>query len=171
MSKTHFHSVIVDDSKIGGQVECTHKEEATDLVQARRDYLWRTQMFHIAWPIKVQVQSPFLSIMQEAYIGGTRDQMNSMNRQFFMGDVEPPPRRIIAKRCDDQGMLARLHDWDITYEPARPCYQCEGRLEFIEYDYEDNATGIAQCQDCNAGWVSERWTYRCRRCNSYNSKT
>lgn len=111
-------------------------------------------------------RTTFAELLREEYVGPLRD---SLNRQLYTGKeftipVKIRPRAVIGRRCD-QGMFARLHDWEITRTEAQPCYDCGGRLE-----HGDSEGDIVPCRSCISGWVPTRWSLRCRRCQHYTSK-
>lgn len=108
----------------------------------------------------------FEELLHEEYIGPMRDQLN---RQMYTGfeariPIKVRPRALTGRTCD-QGMFARLHDWKITRTAAVPCYDCYGRLE-----HGDSEGEIVPCRSCVSGWIPAHWTFRCRRCDKYQSK-
>lgn len=114
-------------------------------------------------------RTTFEELLREEYTGLLHEQMKDFNRQWYTGfeariPVKVRPRARISRHCD-QGMFARLHDWDITRTAALPCYDCYGRLE-----HGDSEGDIVPCRNCISGWIPARWTFRCKRCDKYESK-
>jgi hypothetical protein len=109
----------------------------------------------------------FVTMISREINEAWKDMRVAMDRQFvgqqFWIPIKVKPRQLLQRLCHES-LFARLHDWEITRYPAQPCYYCEGRMEYYDRD-----EGVVECS-CTAGWIPERWSYKCRRCGHYVSK-
>lgn len=108
---------------------------------------------------------PWTELWTEEVIGSLNENSLLMQRQLYGQQawipLKAPPRQLIQKECT-QGLYGRMHDWEITYYEAYLCVYCDGRLEVGTDEGE-----IVHCGNCIAGWVPEKWHYKCHRCRKF----
>lgn len=111
----------------------------------------------------------YMTILSDDFRESTEALREEMNRVAYAGFQFRIPTKLRARtmpqsRCTES-MFGRMHDWEITYSPARRCWACEGRLEISINDGD-----IESCW-CTYGWIPEAWLFRCLRCGHCVSKT